>query len=352
MSNYYFSVAVLFSEILVDNGYIEDNNYYFYVRDHLGNNRIVTDASGVEVVQSNEYYPFGMLMASSTNPDEQPYKYGDKELDTSFDLNWYDFSARYQDGIRFTTIDPLAEKKYWLSPYTYGRNNPLRFIDPDGMDEWEINPQGKIKWIENKEIDAFHLVNSDGNRIEGKSMTFKYGTVGYFNGSYDLPTTNGIQSSEYSVFHISGDETANNLYKFIADHTGGISESGHEIEGAEWSLSRFSDENKNINYLTTSHNDARDVGVTALTSTRYVDSNLELLEMSHSHPGLNYRIPSGLPDYPGRERYAYTGDMGIVRSRTERAISRKLGIPIFKIYLPELKKEIYYDINSKFSDFK
>ena len=34
-------------------------------------------------------------------------------------------------------MDRLAEKKPWQSPYVYGRNNPLRFIDPDGNDEWD-----------------------------------------------------------------------------------------------------------------------------------------------------------------------------------------------------------------------
>jgi len=128
----------LFSRIFLDNGYIEDNNYYFYVRDHLGNNRIVTDASGANVLQSNEYYPFGMLMSNSTHADKQPYKYSNKELDTSFDLNWYDFSARYQDGIRFTSIDPHAENYYSWSPYVYCYNNPLRFVDPTGKDGWDI----------------------------------------------------------------------------------------------------------------------------------------------------------------------------------------------------------------------
>lgn len=34
---------------------------------------------------------------------------------------------------RFTTIDPMAEKYYSISPYVYVANNPLRHIDPTGM---------------------------------------------------------------------------------------------------------------------------------------------------------------------------------------------------------------------------
>ena len=35
---------------------------------------------------------------------------------------------------RFSTMDPLAEKYYSVSPYVYCLNNPTRFIDPDGME--------------------------------------------------------------------------------------------------------------------------------------------------------------------------------------------------------------------------
>ena len=42
----------ILKRILTDNGYIEGNTYYFYIKDHLGNNRIVANASA-SVIQSN-----------------------------------------------------------------------------------------------------------------------------------------------------------------------------------------------------------------------------------------------------------------------------------------------------------
>ena len=48
--------------ILVDGGYYEEDKYYFYLRDHMGNNRVVADASG-SAIQVTHYYPFGMSFA-------------------------------------------------------------------------------------------------------------------------------------------------------------------------------------------------------------------------------------------------------------------------------------------------
>jgi hypothetical protein len=84
--------------ILTDNGYLDyvENKYYFYVRDHLGNNRVVTDLN-LQSVQSTQYYPFGMTMDISLGQAKQPYKFGGKELDVSFGVNMSDYSARHID---------------------------------------------------------------------------------------------------------------------------------------------------------------------------------------------------------------------------------------------------------------
>lgn len=121
--------------ILVDGGYIENGIYHFYFTDHLGNTRAVVNANG-NVVQRNQYYPFGMAFAetSSSEQDKQPYQYNGKELDRRSGLNLYDYSARYMEPAlgRFTTMDPLVEKYYSISPYAYCANNPMRFVDKDG----------------------------------------------------------------------------------------------------------------------------------------------------------------------------------------------------------------------------
>jgi RHS repeat-associated protein len=121
--------------ILTENGYIENGLYYFYLKDHLGNNNMIADANG-QGRQFNFYYPYGLTSTNeSANLDKQPYKFGGKEYETMHGLNLYDFEARPYDPIlgRFLTPDPLAEKCPWINPYAYCNNNPVNYIDPTGM---------------------------------------------------------------------------------------------------------------------------------------------------------------------------------------------------------------------------
>ena len=119
--------------LLTEEGYVNlanSNTYYYYLKDHQGNNRVVVNSSGV-VQEVNHYYPFGSTFASSS---VQPYKYNGKELDTKNGLNWYDYGARHYDATlgRWFAVDPLAEKDYLNSPYSYCGDNPIVRIDPNG----------------------------------------------------------------------------------------------------------------------------------------------------------------------------------------------------------------------------
>ncbi|PXV59415.1 RHS repeat-associated protein [Dysgonomonas alginatilytica] len=163
---------------LTDNGYYDNlkNTYYFYIKDHLGNNRIVADAAG-KSVQSNQYYPFGMVFAEGTTTEQgkQEFKYNGKELDRTHGLNWYDYSARQLDNAigRFTTMDPMSEKYYSISPYVYVANNPMRLIDPDGKD-WYKNEDGTAyMWRKGNDASFTHTIGEGDN-----AMTMKMTNIG------------------------------------------------------------------------------------------------------------------------------------------------------------------------------
>ena len=124
--------------LLTDEGYVTfaangTPQYHYYLKDHLGNVRVVMGQAGA-VEQVNHYYAFGSLMRESNSPGVQPYKYGGKELDRYSGLDAYDFGARayFSDRMQWGTMDPLCEKYYDVSPYVYCGGNPINAIDLHG----------------------------------------------------------------------------------------------------------------------------------------------------------------------------------------------------------------------------
>jgi RHS repeat-associated protein len=113
----------------------------------------VFNAPVAMVVQENSYYPFGLNMRGLdyvlNASKEDKFQYNGKEKENDFGLGWDDFGARRRDRDRFTSIDPLAEKFYSISPYVYALNNPLRYTDPDGKAPSDIiilnDPKGAGK---------------------------------------------------------------------------------------------------------------------------------------------------------------------------------------------------------------
>ncbi|WP_026998126.1 RHS repeat domain-containing protein [Flectobacillus major] len=114
--------------------------YEYNIKDHLGNVRVSFKSnSGVlQQVESTNYDPFGIELngTGTINSVENRFKYQDKESLTLFGLSGInDFGARYYDKTigRWWGVDALADISRRHSPYQYNYNNPLRFIDPDGM---------------------------------------------------------------------------------------------------------------------------------------------------------------------------------------------------------------------------
>lgn len=115
--------------------------------DHLGSVRVITDSSGA-VKSRHDYFPFGEELAaaysgrsgvtgySATESIRERFTGKERDSESGFDY----FLARYYSSAqgRFQSADRpsnagvhLQCPQSWNS-YTYGLNNPLRFVDPNG----------------------------------------------------------------------------------------------------------------------------------------------------------------------------------------------------------------------------
>ncbi len=84
-----------------------------------------------EVVEVNNYYPFGLMHNyTATTMNSYQYKYNGKELQ---ETGMYDYGARFYmpDIGRWGVHDPLSDATF--QPYNYANNNPISFNDPTRM---------------------------------------------------------------------------------------------------------------------------------------------------------------------------------------------------------------------------
>lgn len=132
-------------------GYVvtAENNSFKYVytyKDHLGNVRMsYSDTNGngsvdvTEILQENNYYPFGLQHKGYNNNIilDNLYKFNGVEQSQVFNIGLYEMPYRnYNPSIgRFMNFDPLANSPIQIdkSPYAFAWNNPIIFADPSGL---------------------------------------------------------------------------------------------------------------------------------------------------------------------------------------------------------------------------
>jgi RHS repeat-associated protein len=131
----------------VGTGNIEEDLRYFYHSDQLGSTNYITDAKG-NIKQFIAYMPFGEILSEQHADWDSPYKFNAKERDTETGLYYY--GARYYDpkASLWISTDPLAENYIGWNSYNYTFDNPVRYIDPDGMGPEDDLESGKSKKIQ------------------------------------------------------------------------------------------------------------------------------------------------------------------------------------------------------------
>jgi RHS repeat-associated protein len=94
------------------------------------------------VVQETHYDPWGVELQGLGYQEPgikvNKYLYNGKEFNDHLGINLFDYGARMYDASigRWFVVDPMAEAAPDWTPYRYGFNNPVKFIDPNGMFEW------------------------------------------------------------------------------------------------------------------------------------------------------------------------------------------------------------------------
>jgi RHS repeat-associated protein len=210
------------------------NNAYdinYFITDHLGSTRVIVDANGTIKAQYN-YYPFGKqwedinLMANTNR-----YTFSGKEKQTIKDLGYLDFGARMLrteiDPTGWMSIDPLCEKYYSISPYAYCANNPLRYIDPNGMsatDYYNLNAQ-LVKHIDDNLNDKKLVLTTSKKESDINKAISDDNVV-------DVPSNNVVSAmnTAYNNTENSGNENA-----FIVGQEGKISK---VVEGTQGEISQ------------------------------------------------------------------------------------------------------------------
>ncbi|MBV6427461.1 MAG: hypothetical protein KIPDCIKN_01979 [Haliscomenobacter sp.] len=209
----------------------------YALRDHLGSTRLLfsdkdgdgmvevtSNASTNEVLQENHYYPFGLSYGGShwmnDAARDNGYKYNGKELNEDWGLGWYDYGARWymQDLGRWGAVDPLAEKMSYSSPYGYGFNNPVLWIDIDGLIPYP-STVGTLKKVG----------SSFGPRIHPIS-----GEVGKMHYGIDLSANQGTNINAYAsgkVVKVASDQDGWGNYVVIEHKDGYFSLYAHIRNG-------------------------------------------------------------------------------------------------------------------------
>lgn len=217
-------------------------NYVFHYTDHLGNIRVSyaynTATSSLKILEENHYYPFGMKHTKYNTESWQfvsdptggyntgvvlgrvdnsrniyQYKYNGKEYQDELGLNMYDYGARNYDPAigRWMNIDPLAEKSRRWSPYNYCNNNPIFFVDPDGMAVESIN--GGYRFTGADAISAFnYLKRMYENKGEVKVVSredWNARQADNSKGYDDIPVANKRVYYHSIVVHHTGNATNN-----------------------------------------------------------------------------------------------------------------------------------------------
>ncbi|MEO9514049.1 MAG: RHS repeat-associated core domain-containing protein, partial [Flavobacteriaceae bacterium] len=214
-------------------GYVTSNgsggyDYVYQYKDHLGNVRLsYMDNNGtLEIIEENNYYPFGLEHKgynNIVNGTENNYQtFMGKEHQKELGLETYDFGARNYDPAigRWMNLDPLAEQMRRHSPYNFAFDNPIRFIDPDGMAPLDVVINGDLAEKATEQLNA-----SSSLEITRDAETGKLSATGTADTESDVALLEAINDENVVVnVNASSDNVTENGGLIVGDVFGGNTE--------------------------------------------------------------------------------------------------------------------------------
>ncbi|HOP41436.1 MAG TPA: RHS repeat-associated core domain-containing protein, partial [Geobacteraceae bacterium] len=146
----------------------------FYVAsDQLGTPKVVTDTTGT-VVRQMEYDSYGMPTFDSNPAFEMPVGFAGGISDAKTGLVRFGYRDYEPETGRWTAKDPILFKGNQGNLYGYVSNDPINWIDPDGLQKWKVtNPeqhpggQRHVHWGDDAKARNGGAVNEDGSTRHG-----------------------------------------------------------------------------------------------------------------------------------------------------------------------------------------
>ena len=264
----------------------------YELKDHLGNVRsvitgvkvgvdLIADNQNIanfyvaDVVSENDYYPFGMMMFGGYKRNSNlTYKFGynGKVMDNDWNGEgaMYDYGFRIYDPriCKFLSVDPLASNASSWSPYRAFFCNPIRYTDPDGRWEWDVNGNlvaekgdqsySLAKFLGTSQSNAMQVLNRGGvtantkgvlNLKEGQSFAKNNLWIGSKSGSGAVVNNTAEATAHYfngnGAAADVGDQSTRELLsspeftKAQSRITNGLSESDHGFVKVDMEFSTF-----------------------------------------------------------------------------------------------------------------
>jgi RHS repeat-associated protein len=109
-----------------------------------GNNQVVVGYRA-EVVSVTDYYSFGAEISMRSYEAQPWYRYGYQAQEKDHEIYgkgaMYHYTYRQHDARlgRFWSVDPLARKYPWNSPYAFGGNRVVDAVELEGLEYVKIN---------------------------------------------------------------------------------------------------------------------------------------------------------------------------------------------------------------------